>query len=284
MRAKTILALLFLASLAVVLVIYADSVARSKNVTEKNEILVATTGLSRGTLLRAQDIAWKPAVRPAEPGEVVLEPGGKPGSENDPRAGLFGAALRAEVAAGAPIRRDAIVKPGDRDFLQIVLSPGRRAIVIPVSIADASPGMLFPGDRVDLILTQSFKQNAPLTRRSVSETVDRNLRVLAIDANNRAPAALPAAGRLVTVEVTPEQAEQVNVASELGKLSLTLRGAALVSASAAPASGRPTKPTWAGDVSAALAGAIAPPEKVVAAQPPRIEIIRGAKAETVTLR
>ena len=132
--------------------------------------------------------------------------------------------------------RGSFVKPGDRDFLQVVLTPGARAIAIPVSTGGASTGLLSPGDRVDVILTQNFKndnaqdlKNTPLTRRSVSETVVDNLRVLAIDAPDTKPtcvAANPANGnfgRTVTLEVTPDQVEQINVAAELGKLSVALR-------------------------------------------------------------
>src|SRR5262249_54565472 len=89
----------------------------------------------------------------------------------------------------------------------------------------ASTGLLHPGDRVDVILTQTFKNDAPLTRRSVSETVVESLRVLAIDAPDAKPANGGSSfGRTVTLEMTPEQAEKINVAAELGKLSLALRG------------------------------------------------------------
>ena len=70
---------------------------------------------------------------------------------------------------------------GDRDFLEVVLSPGARAIAIPVATGGASTGLLYPGDRVDVILTQTFKNDPPLIRRSVSETVVESLRVLAVD-------------------------------------------------------------------------------------------------------
>ena len=63
-----------------------------------------------------------------------------------------------------------------------MLSARARAIAIPVATSGASTGLLYPGDHVDVILTQTFKNDPPLTRRSVSETVVENLRVLAIDA------------------------------------------------------------------------------------------------------
>jgi pilus assembly protein CpaB len=194
--------------------------------------------------------------------------------------------LRAGVTAGDPIRRSAIVKPGDRDFLRIVLSPRARAIAIPVATGGASTGLLYPGDRVDVILTQTFKNDPPLTRRSVSETVVESLRVLAVDAPDAKPTGVSNSfGRTVTLEVTPEQAEKINVAAELGKLSLTLRsisgtdGAATVP-TPGPAQASRVKPTLAGDVSPALGDAM-PPNKVIVAEQPPVEVIHGTKVVVV---
>src|SRR5262249_40913487 len=95
-----------------------------------------------GTLLRAQDVVWQPIAGITEPGEILRPSAGarsaKPELDEEARAEVYGAALRAGVAAGEPIRRSIIVKPGDRDFLQIVLSPGARAIAIPVPAGGAS--------------------------------------------------------------------------------------------------------------------------------------------------
>src|SRR6516164_736675 len=124
-----------------------------------------------------------------------------------------------------------------------------------------------------------------ITRRSVSETVVENLRVLAIDAfDAKTPAGGGSFGRTVTLEVTPEQAEKVNVATELGKLSLTLRSVSgpdgtPTASTAGPGRATGVKPTWAGDVSPALGGAM--PEKPVIVQQPPVEVVRGAKREAV---
>jgi Flp pilus assembly protein CpaB len=92
-----------------------------------------------------------------------------PELETTVRASVYAAVLRHELPAGEPVLQSAIAKPGERDFLQVVLTPGERAIVIPVATGGASTGLLTPGDRVDVILTQNFKNdnaaNAPLTRR-----------------------------------------------------------------------------------------------------------------------
>lgn len=290
MRAKTILSILFLISLGVVAVLYLELLPQSVNasVVAAGEILVATMPLAPGTLLRAEDVAWRRSSQ-AELGQISRPSAAasetQPEIDAQTRADVYGAALRVEVEAGAPIRRDDIVKPGDRDFLQVVLAPGARAIVIPVATCGAK-GLLFPGDLVDIMLTQTFKNNAPLTRRSVSETLVESVRVLSVDAANVRPvAASNGFGCTVTLEVTLEQAEKLNVAIELGKLSLTLCG---VSGTghiiAAPMPGMDkaaaVKPTWAGDVSPALGGAMSP-EKVVALEQPPVEIIHGIKRETV---
>src|SRR5437016_14462237 len=170
MRAKTILTMLFLASIGVAAIVFlralpqfTDAVAAAP----RDEVLVAAVALAPGTLLRTQDVSWQPIGRPAEPREFVRPPEAartaKPELDEEARAAVYGAALRGVIAGAAartaiapgdPIRRDGIVKPGDRDFLQVVLSPGARAIAIPVSTGGASTGLLSPGDRVDVILTQ----------------------------------------------------------------------------------------------------------------------------------
>jgi len=290
MPAKTILTGLFLISLGIVAVLGLRALPHQVASAAKQEILVATTALPSGTLLRAKDVTWQPIVGTAEP-DQVQRPLGVIGAANleldqQARAEVYGATMRTAVTAGDPIRRSAIVKPADRDFLRIVLSPRARAIAIPVATGGASTGLLYPGDHVDVILTQTFKNDPPLTRRSVSETVVESLRVLAIDAPDAKPVGgSNSFGRTVTLEVTPEQAEKVNVAAELGKLSLTLRsisGTDGVATASTPGRAQLTgvRPTWAGDVSPALAVATPPSKVIVAVQPP-VEIIHGTKIGTV---
>jgi pilus assembly protein CpaB len=305
---RALVTTLFVGSLVVVAVAGTHILSQKGGGEPKAYILATTMPLSQGTLLRAQDVTWQ-GVTETKPGEIVrpnataLE--ANPELDNETRASVYGAVLRHELPAGEPILQATIVKPGDREFLQVVLTPGARAIAIPVATGGASTGLLAAGDRVDVVLTQNFKNDTapdmrttPVTRRSVSETVVDNLRVLAIDAPDKvtaAPGRLAAPvnpatgnfGRTVTLEVTPEQAEQVNVAAELGKLSLTLRSTTDYVASAAPTApivraAHPlvdghVKATWAGDVSPALSGAAQ--EKPVAVVAPAVTIFRGTKPQ-----
>lgn len=290
MRAKTILTILFLISLGVVVLVILRALphhsATATAAPVKTEVLVAKVPLAMGTLLRDQDLTWK-AITGTPTADEVVRPTlaarrMKPELDRQARASVYGAALELPLAAGTPIRHSIIVKPGDRNFLRVVLSPGERAIAIPVTTGGAGSGLLSPGDHVDVILTQIFHQSEePLARKSVSETIVQDLRVLAIKAPS--PKLADRFGPIVTLEVTPAQAEAIDVATELGKLSLTLRpfGSTAVASAASPLLS-PIKPTWAGDVSPAL-GSVTPPAKVVA-DPPPIIVIRGTATQAIKER
>jgi len=294
MSAKMILTMLFFASLCVVVILALRALPQRMNgyiAERREEILVAATTLQIGTLLRAKDVTWQQIGGGAGLGQIARPrtAAGSPNLELDQqaRAEVNGAALRSGVTAGEPISRSVIVKPGDRDFLQVVLSPQARAIAIPVTTGGASTGILYPGDRVDVIRTQTFKNDPPLARRSVGETVVENLRVLAIDTlESRPNGAANGFGRTVTLEVTPEQAERVNVATELGKLSLTLRSISATNVVVPSLVGftktAGIKPIWAGDVSPALGDA--GPTKTVIVEQPIVEVIHGSKTVSVKLQ
>jgi pilus assembly protein CpaB len=110
-----------------------------------------------------------------------------------------------------------------------VLSPGMRAVTINVDAASGSSGLIWPGDRVDLILTQMNNDpGAALGRRVSAHTVLTNVRVVAVDsqlvsAPNRNTAGLDAQNRTVTLEVDEDQAQRVSVGMRLGRLSVSVR-------------------------------------------------------------
>jgi pilus assembly protein CpaB len=291
MRAKTILTLLFIASLAVISALFLRTVQWPARTTEAKaaepmQVLAAASDLAPGTLLRSQDVTWR--VEGKIPAGVIIRPSlaarrADPEADEKARDAVFGAALRVPLAAGAPLLLSEIVRPHDREFLHVVLSPGARAMAVPVSIGGPGTGLLFPGDRVDVLLTQFFKNDdMPLTRRSVSETVVQNLRVLAIDKGDGGRASANA--RTVTLEVRPEQAEKINVAVDLGRLSLTLRSGdsqtASLDAQPGPGAAEGVKPAWASDVSPALRS-VQPRPKIVASERPVVKVMHGSKSEEV---
>ena len=187
-----------------------------------DQILVAQRALPVGTIITPEAFKFQPW-----PKELVEEAYFK--KEGTDIESLNGTVVRTAITAGQPLTKGAIVAPGDRGFLAAALGPGMRAVTIPVSGLTGVAGFVFPGDRVDLMLTQSIKGAGPELK--VSETVIRNLRVLATDkrvvaSKNEKGQTVARKTKLVTLEATPKIAEKISVAQTLGTISLALRSIA----------------------------------------------------------
>jgi pilus assembly protein CpaB len=220
-------------------------------VVERVPLLVAARPLRVGTLLKPEDLT-------AQQVPVAEFPAN--GMRDTPtlRLELTGAIVRRSLAASEPIGQADVLRPGDHGFLAAVLGAGMRAVTVPVDAVSGSAGLIWPGDRVDLLLTQRLDRDADPARRVAGETVLRDVRVIAIDQMLTQGAEGTSAGparqvRTVTLEVTPRQAEQVAVATRLGRLALVVRAATVGDNAAAAEETRPTI-TWVGDVSPALRG------------------------------
>ncbi|MEE9433422.1 MAG: Flp pilus assembly protein CpaB [Sphingorhabdus sp.] len=202
--------------------------AIAKSVPTGPEILVATRALPVGTIITADSFRYQPW-----PKELVEEAYfAKVGDDQPKMEDLVGTVVRHAVTAGQPITKGSLVSPGDRGFLAAALGPGMRAVTVPVSSLTGVAGFIFPGDRVDLVLTQNVKDASPDTRPlKVAETIMRNLRVLATDQRARPSKdkdgnVVVAKYKLVTLEATPAIAERISVALSIGTISLSLRSLA----------------------------------------------------------
>ncbi|UUL81394.1 Flp pilus assembly protein CpaB [Sphingomonas qomolangmaensis] len=188
------------------------------------KVLVATRALPVGTILGPESMKFQPWPEELIQNAYHLE------GQTDLKA-LQGTVVRFAVPAGQPIAQGSLVRPGDRGFLAAALGPGMRAVTVPVSAQSAVAGFVFPGDRVDLILTQSVPGGGDGEPLKASETVLRNLRVLATDQRvdnqtDEAGKTVVSTYSTVTVEVTPKIAEKIAVAQTVGDLSLSLRSIA----------------------------------------------------------
>ena len=193
--------------------------AAAEAVSPAAQVLVATRSLPPGTILQQGDLGWQrwPADAPLE--SYITPAAGSPES-------LAGAVVRTGLSRGEPVRNEGVVHPGDRSFLAAVLQPGFRAVTIGVSAATGVAGFIRPGDRIDLILSRVV-DGAGGARRVNSETLLHNVRVVGVDQQvNNEGTQVTVVPQTATIEVTPEQAEMVAGASELGKLSLALRSIA----------------------------------------------------------
>ena len=192
------------------------------------KVLVATRALPVGTIITAEALRYQPW--PKELIEAAYFKEGAEGAEGASMESLVGTVVRNAVTAGQPITQGSLVKPGDRGFLAAALGPGMRAVTVPVSALTGVAGFVFPGDRVDLVLTQNVAANSGPALK-VSETIIRNLRVLATDQRSQPSVdekcnTIVSEYRLVTLESTPRIAEKITVAQSIGTISLSLRALA----------------------------------------------------------
>lgn len=183
------------------------------------KVLVASTDLPTGSFVTEQQLRWQKWPDDDIPGNYLVE-------GDFERKQLHGAVVRRAIASGTPIIQTQVITPGDRGFLAVVLQPGWRAYSIKVNATSSIAGLVFPGDRVDLLMTHKIVNIASGLEQQVSETVLTNLRVLAIDQSLDDQEGQPRVGKTVTFEVTPKQAEILAVADTIGRLSLSLRSLA----------------------------------------------------------
>ena len=218
-------------------------------------ILVAAHQLRAGTFLKADDL------KPQDFPNAQIPPGA---SADTPalRGALQGAMLRHSVNDGQPVLAEDVLRSGDHGFLAAVLEPGMRAMTFSLNDVATDWALVWPGDRVDLILTQQF--DAPDTyapRRMAAETVITDIRVVAVD-KQLMQGEMPddperKTLRTLTVEVSPEAAERLAIAMRLGRLTISLRAAGLArEAAATPGQASDAAPApiviWGGDVAHAL--------------------------------
>jgi pilus assembly protein CpaB len=195
-------------------------------------ILVTAAQVDAGSLLTADNLQQKEIPITEVTKEYNLD-------TPDSRRGLMGAMVKRNLGAGEAIRSDDLMRPSDHGFMAAVLSPGMRAVTINVDAASGSSGLIWPGDRVDLILTQvNNDPNATAGKRISAHTVLSNVRVVAVDSqlvagpNRNAAAIVDAANRTVTLEVDEDQAQRVAVGMRLGRLSVSVRASSTVAGNA----------------------------------------------------
>ncbi len=189
------------------------------------KVLVARKALPVGTIVDAESLTFQ-----AWPKELVQNAYYTEGSPDADMSKLLGTVVRNPVTAGQPLTRGALVGPNDRGFLAAALGPGMRAVTVPVSNTTGVAGFIFPGDRVDMVLTQDVAGGGDGPPLKVSETIIRNLRVLATDqrvnSKDEEGKTVVKTFSTVTLEVTPRIAEKITVAQSVGSLSLALRSIA----------------------------------------------------------
>jgi len=191
------------------------------------DVLVAATNLSLGSRVSETSVKWKQW--PAEALSPSL-------ISNDVRPQaieeLKSAIVRSPILEGEPISEAKLVKAGGSGVMAALLKPGMRAVTTRISVDTAAGGFIQPGDRVDIILTQTVQPNRNSNsnqsnqRIFIADTIFENVHVLAIDQtySTSAEGGAYVIGSTATFEMSQKDAELLQQSVSKGDLSLTLRG------------------------------------------------------------
>lgn len=196
----------------------------------KVEVLVAASALKTGHELVDSDLRWQSWPKGAVfAGAIVRKKDEKP-------LDVISGKLARDIAVDEPVLSSATVKDSG-NFLAAALKPGMRAVAVEVKAETSVGGFVGPGDFVDVILTYKMKidvvdKEDVLAKQIVSDNLDslasetilRNVRVLAVDQTSRRDDDKIKVGKTVTLEVTEEGAERMALAAKMGDIFLSLRG------------------------------------------------------------
>jgi pilus assembly protein CpaB len=146
------------------------------------------------------------------------------GAFTDPQK-LAGRVLKSSVLAGEPVSEAKLAPAGTLGGLSALITEGKRAITVRVNDVIGVAGFALPGNYVDIIVSTAKDPNPEAGGReqSISKIVLERILVLAVAQEVNRDETKPRVVNAVTLEVTPEQAEQLDLARSVGNLSLALR-------------------------------------------------------------
>src|SRR5438105_5257459 len=128
--------------------------------------------------------------------------------------------LRASVLSGEPVLESKLAPVGSKGGLSAVVAAGKRAMTVRVNDVVGVAGFALPGNYVDILANVTQGANKEL---SVSKIVLEHILVLAVAQEASRDETKPRVVNAVTLEVDPEQAERLDLARNVGALSLVLR-------------------------------------------------------------
>jgi len=140
-------------------------------------------------------------------------------------AKLNGRVLKNSVLVGEPLSEAKLAPAGTLGGLSALITEGKRAITVRVNDVVGVAGFALPGNYVDIIVSTMKDPvgEAPPREQSISKIVLERILVLAVAQEVNRDETKPRVVNAVTLEVTPAQAETLDLARSVGTLSLALR-------------------------------------------------------------
>jgi pilus assembly protein CpaB len=231
------------------------------------EIVVAAQDILPGTIFNEESL--KKGLTKTTPWPKTSIPAG---AFSTPQQ-IMGKVSRVKILANEPILESRLA--GEGAGLTVRLEAGKRALALRVDEIVGVSGFIVPDDRVDVILTTTPLGAAQDAK--ISKIVLQNKRVLSVAQSTEQKDGKPQLARSITLEVTPEEAEKLSLASQEGQIVLALRGLGDEKAIVTIGSNKRDLLSLAAAPQKASGGArtVPPPDKY------RVEVIHGSNRNVV---
>ncbi|ESY98852.1 Flp pilus assembly protein CpaB [Mesorhizobium australicum] len=225
MRANTLIMIVLAGVFGVLAVVLANiwlasqrnAMARTEDV-PRDTVVVAAVPLKFGDTLtedKLREIAWPAGAVPTGAFKTTKEMLAGEGIKQ---------ALQA-IGTNEPVLATKITGPGQRATLSAVLGEGMKAVSIRVNDVLGVAGFVFPGDRVDVLLTRTTRGDDGADKSFV-DVLLQSMKVLAVDQVADVSKDSPTVVKSVTLEASTKDAQKLTLAAGAGQLSLALRQAA----------------------------------------------------------
>jgi pilus assembly protein CpaB len=179
-------------------------------------VVVVTADINRGQRLTADMLTLAERAQGEVPKDAFKDP-----------AVLADRVLKTNVSRGEILAESKLAPAGTMGGLSALISEGKRAITVRVNDVIGVAGFALPGNYVDIIVhterDPAENDKTANSGRHVSKIVLERILVLAVAQEVSRDETKPKVVNAVTLEVTPEQAEHLDLARGVGTLSLALR-------------------------------------------------------------
>jgi pilus assembly protein CpaB len=195
------------------------------------EVLVAADSIQAGAPLTPGSVRWQVWPKGSVDSSFITRE-----ESPDVNRVVSGVVAREPLVAGEPLTESKIVHAEGAGFMAAEVTPGMRAVSVGITTESGAGGFILPNDRVDVLVTGQTAEHHYLSKSILSD-----VRVLAVDQTYKEDKDQKVVlAKTATLELSPKQAELVEMAQAAGTISLALRAlgdSGLQDKSAAAASG-----------------------------------------------
>ncbi len=189
---------------------------KAAKITPTSHILIAKRHLNVGVRLKPTDVDWSEIQKKELKPEHIVK-------KKQALTDYNNLVVRRPIAKNQAITKNRIAYLGHNGYLAALIKPGMRAVSLKVDIQSGVAGFVFPGDRVDVILTY---KTGPKQTDYESKTLLSKVLVLAVDQTATPDQGKQAmVSKTVTLEVLRQQAEELTQGQKLGVITLALHSA-----------------------------------------------------------